>query len=104
MKPWRYLVVVRAVGSSREPHVPDRLGDVVAVRRDQPALAGGDVLGRVEAEARRVGDRADLAAAVAALEGVRGVLDDGDAELQERVEVGRLAGEMDREDRLRPLA
>ena len=53
LKPGRDLVVERPVAAAREPHVPDRLGDVVAVRRDEPALAGGDVLRRVEREAGR---------------------------------------------------
>ena len=55
--------------------VVDRRGDVVAVGRDDPALAGRDVLRRVEREAGRVRDRADLAAAVDALDRVRRVLD-----------------------------
>ena len=77
-------------------------GDVVAFVAIEPALAGGDVLRRVEREARRVRDRADLAAAVARLDRVRRVLDHRDAELEQRVEVGRLAGEVHRQDRLRP--
>ena len=62
------------------PQVVDRRRDVVAVRRDDAALARGDVLRRVEREARGVGERADLAAAVLALDRVRGVLDDGQPE------------------------
>ena len=80
------------------------LGDVVAVRRDEAALAGGDVLRRVEREAGRVGDAAELAAAVPALGRVGGVLDDREAERQDRIEVARLPGEVDGQDRLRPLA
>ena len=74
-----------------------------SVRREQPALAGGDVLRRVEREAGRVGEAAELAAAVGALDRVRGVLDDREPERPERVEVARLAGEVDGQDRLRPL-
>ena len=96
-------VVERAVAAAHEPQVLDRLRDLRVVRRDQAALAGGDVLRRVEREAGRLGDRADLAAAVLALGGVRGVLDERDAEGEERVEVGGLAGEVDGEDRLRPV-
>ena len=61
-------VVERAVPAPHQPPVADRLGDVVAVGRDDAALARGDVLRRVEGEARRVDDRADLAAPVDGLE------------------------------------
>ncbi len=101
MKPGRDLVVVRPVAAPRQPHVADRLGDVVVVRRDEPSLAGGDVLRRVEREARRLREPADLAAAVARLGRVGRVLDDGEAERVQRVEVARLAGEVDGQDRLR---
>ncbi len=97
-------VVERAVAAPHQAQVADRVGDVVVVRRDQPALAGGDVLRRVEREAGRVGEAADLAAAIGALGGVRRVLDDGEPERADRVEVARLAGEVDGQDRLRPLA
>ena len=103
MKPGRDLVVARAVATAREPHAPDPLGDVLAVRRDEPAFARGDVLRRVEGEARRVGEPAELAPPIAALECVRGVLDDGDPERVDRVEVAGLPREVDGEDRLRPL-
>ena len=96
-------VVERAVAAAHQAQVADRLGDVVVVRRDEAALAGGDVLRRVEREAGRLGEPAELAAAVGALGGVGGVLDHGDAERPDRVEVARLAGEVDGHDRLRPL-
>ena len=96
-------VVERAVAAAHQPQVANRLRDLVAVRRDQPALARGDVLRRVEREAGHLGDRADLPPAVPALGGVRRVLDDRDSELEQRIEVGRLPGEVDRQDRLRPL-
>ena len=98
-----HLVVARAVAPSGEPHAPDPLGDVARGRRDQPSLTRGDVLRRVEREARRVREAAELAAAVAALEGVGRVLDDGEAERVDRVEVARLPREVDGQDRLRPL-
>ena len=96
-------VVARAVAAAHQPQVADRVGDVVAVRRDEAALAGGDVLRRVEGEAGRVGEPAELAAAVRALGGVRGVLDHRQAERPDRIQVARLAGEVDGQDRLRPL-
>ena len=97
-------VVQRAVSAPHHPQVVERVGEIVAVGCDQPALAGRDVLRRVEREARQVGDRADLAAAVSRLGGVRRILDDRQAERRERVEVGGLTVEVDRDDRLRPLA
>ena len=96
-------VVERAVAAAHHAQVVERLGEVVAVRRDQAALAGGDVLRRVEREAGQVGDRADLAAAVARLGGVRRVLDDRQPEREQRVEIRGLAVEVDRQDRLGPL-
>ena len=99
----RHLVVACSVAAAGEPHAADRLGDVVAVRRDEAALPRGDVLRRVEGEAGRVGEPAELAAPVAALEGMRGVLDDGDPERVDRIEVAGLPREVDGEDRLRPL-
>ena len=96
-------VVERAVAAAHQTEVPDRVGDLVRVRRDEPALAGGDVLRRVEAEARRFREPAELAAAVGALGGVRRVLDHGDPELPDRIHVRRLAGEVHGHDRLRPL-
>ena len=89
-------VVERAVPAAHHRQLVDRLGDVVAVRRDDPALAGRDRLRRVEREAGRVGEAADLAAAILALGGVRGVLDHRQAERPDRVEVGRLAGQVRR--------
>ncbi len=50
-------VVERAVPAAHEPQVLDRLGDPRVVRRDQAPLARGEVLRRVEGEARDVGDR-----------------------------------------------
>ena len=96
-------VVERAVAAAHQAQVPDRVRDLVRVRRDEPALAGGDVLRRVEAEAGRLGEPAELAAAVGALGRVRGVLDHRDPELPDRIQVGRLPGEVDGHDRLRPL-
>ncbi len=96
-------VVERAVAAAHHAKVVERRREVVAVGRDQPALARGDVLRRVEREAGQVGDRADLASAVAGLGRVRRVLDERQAELAQRIEVGRLPVEIDRDDRLGPL-
>ena len=96
-------VVERAVAAAHQPEIADRLRDVVPVRRDEAALACGDVLGRVEREAGRVGEPAQLAAAIGALGRVRRVLDHRDPELPDRIHVARLPGEMDGHDRLRPL-
>ncbi len=96
-------VVERAVAAPHQAQVPDRVGDGVVVRRDEPAFAGGDVLRRVEREAGRGREAAELAPAIGALGGVRRVLDHRDPELPDRVEVARLPGEVDRHDRLRPL-
>ena len=74
-------VVERAVAAA---HDRQRRGSPRRARRsivvDDPALAGGDRLRRVEREARRLGEPADLATAVLALGGVRGVLDHRQAE------------------------
>jgi hypothetical protein len=94
-------VVERAVPAAHEPVLADRVGEAVVVRRDHSPFAGGDVLRRVEREARGVRDRANLAAAVLGLDGVGRVLDDRDPGRQERVEIRGLTGEVDGHDRLR---
>jgi hypothetical protein len=73
------------------------------VGRNQAALACCDILRRVQRETGRVGEAADLSSAVAALERVRGVLDDGNPEREDRVEVAGLSGEMHGQDRPRSL-
>ena len=96
-------VVERAVAAAhdRQPADPPRRR-----RRGSwstiPPSPGGDRLRRVEREAGRVGEAADLASAVLALGRVRGVLDDRQAERPDRVEIGRLAVQVDGHDRLRP--
>src|SRR6185503_6811573 len=84
-----------------EPALDVRIAD-----DDGAALAGGDVLDRVEAEHDGVaGAGADQAAAVRRAQRVAGVLDDAQAaaarELGQLVHVGRHAGEVDRYDRAR---
>ena len=61
------------------------------------------MLGDVEREARRVGDRPDGRPRDARAERVRRVLDDGEAESDDRVDIRGLTGEVHRHDRLRPL-
>ncbi len=96
-------VVERAARAAHQPQVLQARGEVVAVRGDEPALAGRDVLRRVEREAGGVREPAELPAAIGALQGVRGVLDHGQAQRPERLEVARLPREMDGHDRLRAL-
>ena len=57
-----------------------RCGELVVVGDERAAVApAAEVLGRVEAEAAGVAERADAAAAVAGAVGLAGVLDHGDA-------------------------
>ena len=93
-------VVERPVAAPHDAVVLDGAGDLVVVRRDHAALAGGDVLRGVEREAGGRRQTPDLAAAVGALDGVRRVLDDGESQLPQGIQVGSLAGEVDGEDRL----
>ena len=94
-------VVAGAVAAAHQAQVLHSVRDVGAIGRDQAAFAGRNVLRRVEGEARRVRDRADLPAAVAALGRVGRVLHDWNAEGNDGVEVARLTREIDRQDRLR---
>ena len=96
-------VVEGAVPPAHDAQIVERGLRCRRVGGDQPALARGDVLRRVEAEAGDVGDRAHLPAAVTRLGGMRGVFHDRHAECEQLVEIGRLAVEVDRHDRLRPL-
>jgi hypothetical protein len=95
-------VVERAAGTAHQPQLLDLDSKVAPVRRDQAALAGRQVLRRVEREAGRVRQAAQLAAAVRALERMGRVLDDRHAERPERLELARLSGQVDGDDRLRP--
>ena len=97
-------VVAGAVAAAHDAQRVDGGGDRGAVRGDDAALAAGDVLRGVQREAGRLGEAADLAAAVHRLDGVRSVLDDGQVERVQRVEVGGGAGEVHRHDRLRARA
>ena len=70
--------------------------------RDHPAFARGEVLRRVEAEAREIRDRADLAGVGLRLDGVRRVLDQREVvQVGERTEaphVGRVAAQVHDDD------
>ena len=72
--------------------------------RDHPALAGRELLVGVEPEDRRVAARADRGAVgVDRAERLAGVLDDRQAERLERRDVGRVAEDVDRQERRRAL-
>ena len=72
--------------------------------RDHPALARRELLVGVEAEDGRVPARADRGAVgVHGAERLAGVLDDRQAEALERREVGRVAEDVDRQQRRRAL-
>jgi hypothetical protein len=81
------------------------VGERGVVAHDHAALAGGDVLDRMEAEDGRVAARADLDAPVDGAQRVRRVLDDPEAvphrQRPQRGHVGRLAGEVHRDQRAR---
>jgi hypothetical protein len=94
-----------------ESKQPKARGEGVVVTGDHPPLGRREVLDRVEGEDRDVsrGARtrraADGDALVHGAHGVRGILDHGDpgavCRRADRVEVGRRAGEMDGDHRLR---
>ena len=95
------LVVVAGALAVRaqQPHLGVELGVV----GDQGAAVApaAEVLGRVEAEAAGVAERADAGGPVEGAVGLAGVLDHGDpalaAELEDRVHVDRAAEEVDRD-------
>ena len=74
-EPARGIALPRVLVEAVQPERAQPLDDGRVVGREHPALAGGEVLGGVEAEGREAADRADLAAAVPGLRRVRGVLD-----------------------------
>ena len=79
-----------------------QVGVVVGVGGDHPALAGGQVLDRVEAEHGQVADGADQVPLVAGGQGVGGVLDDLQAvpggQLEEGVHLAGGPGHVDGDD------
>ncbi len=88
----------RVAGDAVRPQQPQPLGRGGGRRRDDPALAAGEALGRVEREAREVADRAHAASAHVGLDRVGGVLDGAQTVLggdrAQRVHVARAAGEV----------
>jgi hypothetical protein len=74
------------------------------IERDHPALAGGQLLVGVEAERRRVPARAHAhPVGVDGAERLTRVLDDRQAKALERRQVGRVAEDVDRQQRRRAL-
>jgi len=83
----------------------DAVGQIGAVRGDRTAIAqGAQVLAGIEAPAHHIAMRADAAPLVARAMGLGGILDHRKAVLtrqrKDRVKVGRLAVEVNRQDRL----
>ena len=78
--------------------------EVGAVGGDHATFPGGDVLHRVEAEDGHVRDAAHAAAAVFGAESMAGVFDHDQAmpigEFQDRVQIGGMAGVVDRAELL----
>ncbi len=89
------------------PQPPQRGCQAIVVGGDQPAVAeGAEVLARKEREAAERAEAADRTPLVQGPDCLRRVLDDWHARLrrrgQNRIEVRRLAVQMDGDDRLRP--
>src|SRR6266850_435925 len=83
----------------------DLLGELDVGGGDHAAFGSGDVLGRVEAEARQVPNGSDLAAVVRGFYGVRRIFDQQEAvparELLDLVHAAGAASVVDRQDRTR---
>ncbi len=79
----RPLALVALPGVAVEAVQPQRahaIGELVVAQGQHASLASGEVLVRVEREAGRIADRADLATAVGTrLDRVRGILDQREA-------------------------
>ncbi len=97
-------VVERPGRSAHQPQLVDLGRQDVVVGREDAALRARDVLRRVQRERRgeRAFDRADLAPAVDRLDRVGRVLEHRNPVGEDLVQIGRLAGEMHGDDRLRP--
>ena len=104
------LALVALPGIAVEPVQTQRahaVGERLVAQRQHASLARGEVLVRVEREAGRIADRADLATAVdACLDRVRGVLDHGEPVLvgdrADRLHVDGMARVVDGHDRAGP--
>ena len=93
------VLEVALVAGAVEAQHPHALGELVVETRDQPAVAdAAEVLRRVEAERRRDAGGRDAAGA----EGLRGVLDERQAERGQLLERRGPAEQMHRHDRARP--
>ena len=83
----------------------EQLRPVLATGDDHPALAGGDLLVRIEGEHRGIAQRASLPILISGADGFAGVLDHRQAmpvgSGEERVHIGGLAESMDGEKGLR---
>ena len=94
-----------AVGAALVAEADELPPRLLGVGRDHPALAGRHLLVRVEGEDRVDAVRADRPALVLGAERLAGVLDQRQAvlraQLAQRVELARVAEDVDRDDRLR---
>ena len=97
----RRLVAVTPGLVDEQEHPP---GEVRIVRRHQPALAGGDVLALLQAEAANVAPHADLAAADLGAKRLGAVFDDRNSspagQLHDLAHAARIAEEVGDHDRL----
>ena len=96
-----------AVGAALVPQRFQQPPLLLGVRRDHPALARRHLLVRIEREDGRGAMRAESRAAVVGSERLARILDQRETvprgELAQRVELARIAEDVDRDDRLRPL-
>jgi hypothetical protein len=87
-------------------HHADSRRQRLVVHRHHAAFAGGDGLGRIEAEGGRVASGPDQPASIGGGQGVGGVLDDLESALARQrpdaVHVARLPRDVDGDDGLRP--
>ena len=79
---------------------PEALGPFSVICQYETAFTGGDVLHRMEAQDRHVGDASYGPVAIPAAQGVRRILDDNQAHpsggLHDGIEFGRMTSEIHR--------